>query len=136
MYADKKTLYIYSRDVLLSRGKMAKAEGVALSDYDLSQLGAARVVEAEGDVATGKAVIVDGEYVREFRAFSDNETADKEHSWVVAEMKNATIEIQNHEDLGERAKGTLQAWREYRNALRNYTQAGKVVGARPIKPAH
>ena len=58
-----------------------------------------------------------------------------EQAWVVAELSSADVEIRKHEDGAARVKGTnVQAWRTYRNELRDYVQSGVVIGERPVKP--
>ena len=61
--------------------------------------------------------------------------ADSEQAWVVAELFSADVEIRKHEDGAARVKGAnVQAWRTYRNDLRDYVQSGVVTGERPVKP--
>jgi len=58
-----------------------------------------------------------------------------EQAWVVAELSSADVEIRKHEDGAARVKGAnVQAWRTYRNELRDYVQSGVVIGERPVKP--
>ena len=58
-----------------------------------------------------------------------------ENAWVVAELFSADVEIRKHEDGAARVKGAnVQAWRTYRNDLRDYVQDGVVIGERPVKP--
>ena len=59
-----------------------------------------------------------------------------EQAWVVSELSSADIEIRKHEDGAARVKGAnVQAWRTYRNDLRDYVQSGVVTGERPVKPS-
>jgi len=56
--------------------------------------------------------------------------------WVSEELAMSDIEIRKHEDSAPRVKGTnVQAWRTYRNDLRDYVQSGVVIGERPVKPS-
>jgi len=55
-------------------------------------------------------------------------------SFVIREIKVADINIFYHEDADTRAVATLQEWRDYRKALRNYVQAGAIVGSQPVRP--
>ena len=58
-----------------------------------------------------------------------------ENAWVVAELFSADVEIRKHEDGAARVKGAnVQAWRTYRNDLRDYVQDGVVIGERPVRP--
>ena len=114
---------------------MAKGKGVELTESDLNIMKASVLYDFKnGDMRTGAIIVIDGIYQYEYLPYSEFEIATKEQSWVRAEMENATIEIQNHEDGGARAKGSLPAWRAYRNALRDYVQSGVVVGERPVSP--
>ena len=55
--------------------------------------------------------------------------------WVSGELAMSDIEIRKHEDGAPRVKGAnVQAWRTYRNELRDYVQDGVVIGERPVKP--
>ena len=79
------------------------------------------------------------QYALDFPAPTADELAANdlatEQAWVVSELSSADIEIRKHEDGAARVKGAnVQAWRTYRNDLRDYVQSGVVTGERPVKP--
>ena len=58
-----------------------------------------------------------------------------EQAWIEAEMVAADKEVKKFDDGHTRPKGAnVQEWRTYRNALRDYIQAGVIVGERPVSP--
>jgi len=55
--------------------------------------------------------------------------------WVSEELAMSDIEIRKHEDGAPRVKGAnVQAWRTYRNELRDYVQSGVVAATKPARP--
>ena len=58
-----------------------------------------------------------------------------EQAWVLAEIKEADVEVRKFEDGAARARGaSVTVWRTYRNELRDYIQGGTIVGVRPTSP--
>jgi hypothetical protein len=101
----------------------------------MAYIGAAEYTDnADGDRPTGNAVLIDGTYYREYRAFTADELAAGEVSWVASELSAADIEILKHDDGHGRVTATKPQWRTYRNALRDHVIGGVVQGARPTKP--
>ena len=57
--------------------------------------------------------------------------------WVSEELDMSDIEIRKHEDGAPRVKGAnVQAWRTYRNELRDYVQSGVVAATKPARPLY
>jgi hypothetical protein len=59
---------------------------------------------------------------------------NKAKAFVSSELPVADINIFYHEDTDTRAVATLQDWRDYRKALRDYVQADAIVGSQPVRP--
>lgn len=62
-----------------------------------------------------------------------NKTVQAEREWRNAELARADIQLLKVED-GAKGIGTQKAWREYRNALRDYPTSEGFPTVRPVAP--
>lgn len=106
------------------------------SQEQLDLIGGAFLVDNnDGDVPTGKVVPVGDEYHREYRPSTQAEITRDESDWVSSELSAADKEVFKHDDAHGRTNSTIQAWRTYRNELRDYIVDDVIVTAKPSRPA-
>lgn len=138
MYVDKST----NPMTIVSLHFLAKKKGVPIvykmedNPVMLARLDTEVVVDEQyDDVATPHCEFVEGAYKRIYRPYTAEELASQEQAWAEQELAKADKEVFKFEDGHARSmRGTIGAWRTYRNALRDHVIDGVVQGPRPTAP--
>lgn len=138
-YVDLETMEICSKTFLLRKHSMAKAADAPLTADDLAVMNAAVLDEsATGDIATGRAVLNNGVYQREYRGNTIDELSTRERTWRNAQFPLVEIAL-NRVNANHSSKvGTIIGWYDYQNALRDYPQGigfpDRTLNPRPVEP--
>lgn len=105
------------------------------TDQDIKELftGDLVWVEANASVVEGQ-VFVDGQFKNKEK--SHEELCQEETQWRNFELVNADIELNKVQDGDPKAIGTVSDWRNYRKALRAYTESETFPdkSSRPVGP--